>query len=86
LNFILKLCARPQFSSSSSSSSPPSYLNRPGIFSAKSLRASLHLTATFPATKKRKTKRKKERTSGKRLSNRIWKLANRSALCVIAQD
>jgi hypothetical protein len=53
LNFILKLCARPPFSSSSSSS-PPSYLNRPGLFSAKSLQASLHLTATFPATKKRK--------------------------------
>jgi hypothetical protein len=83
LNFILKLCARPPFSSSSSSSSssPPSYLNRPGLFSAKSLQASLHLTAKFPATKK-----KKNRTSGKRLSNRIWKLANRSALCVIAQD
>jgi hypothetical protein len=52
LNFILKLCARPLFPSSSSSS-PPSYLNRPGLSSAKSLQASLHLTATFPATKKK---------------------------------
>jgi hypothetical protein len=50
LNFILKLYARPPFSSSSSS--PPSYLKRPELFSAKSLQASLHLTAKFPATKK----------------------------------
>jgi hypothetical protein len=52
LNFILKLCARPPFSSSSSS--PRSYLNRPGLFSAESLKASLHLTAKFPATKEKK--------------------------------